>query len=178
MPQRCFPPSCTALEEGGDPAGGWNACDALAALLAVCDEALLEAEPRHCTVELQAGRGRGGGWHVLGLADMEMWHRLDADACSPPGPAAAPFCVPVARPSFCPPRHTGREHARHERAAAAPCCAAPKHPACARGVHAAVPAGHGGSHRLIRGSASKPTCRSLQRWVAVLLSGKLCLCVV
>lgn len=48
-----------ALEEGGDPAGGWNACDALAALLAVCDEALLEAEPRHCTVELQGVNTRG-----------------------------------------------------------------------------------------------------------------------
>lgn len=44
-----------ALAEGGGSAGGWNACDALAALLAVCDEALLEAEPRHCTVELQVG---------------------------------------------------------------------------------------------------------------------------
>ncbi|KAL4422833.1 hypothetical protein ABPG75_009030 [Micractinium tetrahymenae] len=48
-----------ALEEGGDPAGGWNACDALAALLAVCNEALLEAEPRHCTVELQGANTRG-----------------------------------------------------------------------------------------------------------------------
>ncbi len=53
-----IPTSGAALEEGGAPVGGWNACDALAALLAVCDEALLEAEPRHCTVELQAGWGK------------------------------------------------------------------------------------------------------------------------
>ncbi|KAL4448857.1 hypothetical protein ABPG77_007574 [Micractinium sp. CCAP 211/92] len=45
--------------DAGAPVGGWNACDALAALLAVCDEALLEAEPRRCTVELQGVNTRG-----------------------------------------------------------------------------------------------------------------------
>jgi inosine-uridine nucleoside N-ribohydrolase len=55
-----------AYEKERDAGAGWIACDPLAFAVAVCDEALLAAEPRHCTVELQVGRvggrgGRGGG---------------------------------------------------------------------------------------------------------------------
>lgn len=34
---------------------GWIACDPLAVALAVCDDALLESEPKHCVVETKVG---------------------------------------------------------------------------------------------------------------------------
>lgn len=41
------------------PAPGWIACDPLAFCLALCPEALLAAEPRHCSVELRGALTRG-----------------------------------------------------------------------------------------------------------------------
>ncbi|EFN51205.1 hypothetical protein CHLNCDRAFT_33132 [Chlorella variabilis] len=48
-----------ALEKERDADAGWIACDPLAFALAVCDEALLAAEPKHCVVELQGSLTRG-----------------------------------------------------------------------------------------------------------------------
>lgn len=48
-----------AYEKAQDPEAGWNACDALAAALAVCDEALLLGVAQHCVVELQGSNTRG-----------------------------------------------------------------------------------------------------------------------
>jgi hypothetical protein len=63
-----------AYEKQRDPpALGWIACDPLALALAVCEEALLAAEPQHCTVELRVGGGRPvqGKAHSWGGTGMQ-----------------------------------------------------------------------------------------------------------
>ena len=102
---------------------GWIACDPLAFALAVCDEALLAAEPKHCVVELQVWVGGAAGTRFRARA----------------APIAAVPAVPAGLP-----------HPRHERVpgaggrGGAACQRAAGH----RHLHAALPGAHGCSHRL------------------------------
>ncbi|KAI3430533.1 hypothetical protein D9Q98_005126 [Chlorella vulgaris] len=48
-----------AYEQQREPGVGWIACDPLAVALAVCDDALLESEPKHCVVETKGTLTRG-----------------------------------------------------------------------------------------------------------------------